>query len=402
MMLTDSLIKRERSNWGAVVAMSVGAFTMVAAEMMPISLLTPIAHDLKITPGQAGLGLTMSATFALLMGISIAPIASRVRPRALIFFFLLLLLISGAMNLLASNFAVYLVSRALIGAAVGGFWPLAAGATVRLVSVKDGPRALAILNAGNALAAVLAIPAGSYLGSVMGWQSALLCLSPLALAVIVWVYVGMPKDGAILPSASPSGALKLLSAPPLAYGMLGIFAFYMGEYILFSYLRPYLESAVSASATTISVILLLIGVSGLLGTFIISFLLKHCSIYSALIATPVVMALIALGLIYAHDSVVIVTLLLSIWGMFGTAVPVAWLLWVAREAPDSYEAGCGMYMAVSQVSFAAAASVGGILYDSEGYHLTFQASALLLLCAAAITIQASRASALSQRITLNC
>ena len=39
------------SSWGAVLAMSLGAFALVASEFMPVSLLTPIAADLQITEG---------------------------------------------------------------------------------------------------------------------------------------------------------------------------------------------------------------------------------------------------------------------------------------------------------------------------------------------------------------
>jgi hypothetical protein len=37
--------------WGAVFALSLGAFALVASEFMPVSLLTPIATDLHISEG---------------------------------------------------------------------------------------------------------------------------------------------------------------------------------------------------------------------------------------------------------------------------------------------------------------------------------------------------------------
>ncbi|CAB3966876.1 transcriptional regulator [Burkholderia cenocepacia] len=37
--------------WGAVLAMSLGAFALVASEFMPVSLLTPIAGDLHVSEG---------------------------------------------------------------------------------------------------------------------------------------------------------------------------------------------------------------------------------------------------------------------------------------------------------------------------------------------------------------
>src|SRR5437764_2478168 len=40
--------------WSAVYAMSLCVFVLIASEFMPVSLLTPIAHELPITEGQAG------------------------------------------------------------------------------------------------------------------------------------------------------------------------------------------------------------------------------------------------------------------------------------------------------------------------------------------------------------
>jgi predicted MFS family arabinose efflux permease len=42
---TEDLVTRSTA-WGAVLALSLAAFALVASEFMPVSLLTPIAADL--------------------------------------------------------------------------------------------------------------------------------------------------------------------------------------------------------------------------------------------------------------------------------------------------------------------------------------------------------------------
>jgi len=66
-----------RQSWGAVFAMSLAAFVLVASEFMPVSLLTPIAADLHLTEGQAGQGIAMSGLFALITSLLIASVAAR-------------------------------------------------------------------------------------------------------------------------------------------------------------------------------------------------------------------------------------------------------------------------------------------------------------------------------------
>ena len=59
--------------------------------------------------------------------------------------------------------------------AIGGFWSMSAATAIRLVPQHQVTRALAIFNAGNALATVVAAPLGSYLGATVGWRGAFLC-----------------------------------------------------------------------------------------------------------------------------------------------------------------------------------------------------------------------------------
>ena len=68
--------------------------------------------------------------------------------------------------------ALVLVVPVVIGVVIGGFWSMSAATVMRLVPTKDVPRALAVLNGGNALATTIAAPLGSFLGQYIGWRGA--------------------------------------------------------------------------------------------------------------------------------------------------------------------------------------------------------------------------------------
>jgi len=63
--------------WGAVFAMALGAFALVASEFMPVSLLTPVAAELGISEGQAGQAISVSGASALLTRMITASLAER-------------------------------------------------------------------------------------------------------------------------------------------------------------------------------------------------------------------------------------------------------------------------------------------------------------------------------------
>lgn len=378
------------SYWGGVLAMTLCVFALIASEFMPVSLLTPMAMDLKVSEGVAGQGIAISGAFAVLTSLSITWLAGSMDRKTLLLILTGLMAVSGAVVALAPNFTLYMLGRALLGVVIGGFWSMSAATAMRLVPDDQVPKALAIFNGGNALAMVIAAPLGSYLGSVIGWRGAFLCLVPVAVGALVWQWFSLPSMKNQVRKSSASSVFKLLGTRSAAFGMAACGAFFMGQFALFTYLRPFLETVTRVDTSTLSLILLVIGVAGLGGTMIIGSLLKK-GLYRSLIAIPLLMAVIALALIPAGGWVVPVAILLGLWGLMATAAPVGWWSWVAQAMPNDAEAGGGLMVAVVQFAIASGSMLGGWLFDHSGYQSTFIASAAILLLGVGFTVLAMRA-----------
>jgi len=145
------------------------------------------------------------------------------------------------------------------------------------------------------------------------------------------------------------------------------------------------------TAATTSLLLLVIGIAGFVGTTLIGGLLKD-RLYPTLVAIPLLMAAIGLALIVGGGSVAVTALLLGVWGLVGTSAPVGWWTWLARTLPDDAEAGGGLIVAVVQLCIAAGAAIGGLLFDGLGYRATFGASAAILVVASVFALLAGRAA----------
>ena len=375
--------------WGGVFAMTLCIFTLIASEFMPVSLLTPMARDLLVSEGWAGQGIAISGAFAVLTSLSISAAAGSMDRKALLLGLTALMAVSGAVVAMAPSYLAYMAGRALIGVVVGGFWSLSAATAMRLVPSHQVPRALAIFNGGNALATVVAAPLGSYLGSVIGWRGAFFCLVPVALIALAWQWNSLPSMPVRTGAAGSRNVFSLFRNPAVTWGMLAVGLFFTGQFTLFTYLRPFLESVTHADVPTLSLILLAIGLGGFIGTTVIGSLLKR-NFYWTLAAIPVLMALIAVALTVAGSSVAAVAALLGIWGAVATAAPVGWWSWLAKTLPRDAEAGGGLMVAVVQLAIASGSTIGGLLFDRSGYRSTFVASAAMLLLAAFLTFLASR------------
>lgn len=328
--------------WGAVLSMSLCVFVLIASEFLPVSLLTPIATDLAMTEGQAGQAIAVSGIFAVITSLLISQVTARIDRKRVLLSLTGLMAVSGAVTAFAPNYAVLMSGRALLGICIGGFWSMSTATVMRLVPENAIPKALAILNGGNALAATIAAPLGSFLGAFIGWRGAFFCVVPLAAGALGWQLASLPA----LPSKrrETRSVFRLLGQTNVAFGMAAILFLFMGQFALFTYLRPFLEQVTHVDVSTLSWILLVIGVTGLVGTMLVGRVLKS-SVFDTLIVIPLLMAGIALSLIVFGHGLIATALLLGAWGFIGTPAPVGWGTWLSRTLPGDAEAGGGLMVA---------------------------------------------------------
>jgi predicted MFS family arabinose efflux permease len=377
--------------WGGVFAMTLCVFVLIASEFMPVSLLTLIASDLHITEGLAGQGIAISGALAVLTSLTISHVAGDLNRKYLLLGLTVLMAISGIVIAMAPNYPVYMLGRALIGVVIGGFWSMSAATAIRLVPQHQVTRALAIFNGGNALATVVAAPLGSYLGTTVGWRGAFLCLVPLAMAAFIWLWVSLPMMDIDKKQKPQRSVLRLFRVSIVPTGLMACGLFFMGQFALFTYVRPFLETVARVGPSGLSLILLAIGVAGFVGTMFVSTFL-NARFYQTLIMIPLLMAATAGTLLLVGHSIWAVAILLSLWGLLATAAPTGWWTWIARALPEDAEVGGGLMVAVIQFSIALGSTAGGLIFDSLGWRSTFGLSGFLLLGAVAMTFVTSRQS----------
>lgn len=371
--------------WSGVFAMTLCVFALIASEFMPVSLLTPIAVDLSISEGMVGQGIAISGAFAVITSLTIARVVGNMNRKTLLLLLTALMAVSGTIVALAQNYTIYMIGRALIGVVIGGFWSMSAAMAMRLVPPSDVPRAMAIFNSGNALAMVIAAPLGSYLGSIIGWRGAFFCLVPVAILALIWQWISLPVMQVTTDKTDKTPSiLGLLRNPIVMIGMLAVSLFFMGQFSLFTYVRPFLETITQVNISTLSLVLLGIGVMGFIGTCVITIFLER-RFYATLIVIPIFMAAIAAMLIFFGTSTMVVAVLLGLWGFLATAAPVGWWSWLARTLPEQAEVGGGLMVAVVQLAIALGSTVGGILLDHSGFQATFVFSAIILVISAFLT-----------------
>jgi DHA1 family purine ribonucleoside efflux pump-like MFS transporter len=276
----------------------------------------------------------------------------------------LLAVVSDLIVAVAPNLFVLLAARLLLGVALGGFWAMATAMAARLVPAHQLGRALTVINSGVAVATVVAVPLGAWLGDVWGWRPVFLLGAGVAvLALIV--------QAATLPSVPPtpgSGLRALgsvLRSGVVLAGLLAILLIFGGHFSGFTYIRPAAQGMSGIDGAGFAVLLVVFGVANFLGT-VLAGPLADRSPRTGLFVFPAVLGAGMLVMHLAGGSIAGLFAGGVLWGFGFGGVPTTVLSWGARTEPERLEQIGGVIVTVCNIAIAAGAILGGILVDQVG------------------------------------
>lgn len=352
------------ARWPAVISLSLGVFGLVTAEFLPASLLTPMAADLHISTGSAGQSVTATALMASISAPSISVVTRRLDRKTVMLGLTLLLILSNTMAATAGSLAALLISRVLLGVALGGFWSMAAALALRLVPQNFFARAMSVILTGVSVATVCAAPIGAWMGALWGWRSAFAAAAGMSVLTLIAQVRTLP---ALPPreNVSVSEFGKLLGSPSVRVALLAVLLIIAGHFAGFTYIRPFMEEVPHLSVGAISAILLGYGVGGFFGNIAGGFVAER-SERVAIVSGGTVIALAAVALVLAGSSSAVTAVAVVAWGFAFAAFPVSFQTWMARAAPDKAEGAGSLLVAAFQIAIASGAIVGGLLIDHLG------------------------------------
>ncbi len=290
----------------------------------------------------------------------------------------------------APDFGTMVAARVLVGIGMGGVWAVAAGLAVRLVPAKSAGAATSLVFSGVAVASVLGVPAGTYLGALAGWRAAFLAAAGLGAVVLVAAALLLPR----LPAerAVPfGGVLRLTRDPRLRTGLLVVGFLVTGHFAAYTYVRPVLEDVTGVGAGTIGTLLLVYGIAGVAGNFLAGAGAAR-SPRTTILVIAAVLALTVAVLPRLGGSPALAAVLMVVWGLGYGGVSAGTQTWVLLAAPDAREAASSLFVAVFNGAIALGALAGGLVADRVGVTAVMGTGAALM-AGALVTTAVGRAPA---------
>ncbi|MGW1162257.1 Cmx/CmrA family chloramphenicol efflux MFS transporter [Streptomyces sp. NPDC002513] len=249
-----------------LLAMSI--FAMGTSEFMLAGLLPDIASDLDVTLGTAGM-LTSAFAIGMTVGAPLMAGLARNWPGGTsLLGFVLVFAAAHAVGAVTTSFPVLFATRVVAALANAGFLAVALTTAATLVPPDKKGRALAVLLSGTTVATIAGVPAGSVLGTLLGWRATFWAVAALCLPAAFGILAGLParrvqKDTADGPALRSEFAQ--LKSPRLVLAMLLGALVNAATFASFTFLAPVVTGTAGLGELWISVVLVLFGVGSFAG-----------------------------------------------------------------------------------------------------------------------------------------
>lgn len=345
-----------------LLALATAAFLTMLTETVPAGLLVEISAGLDVSEGQAGQLLTVYTGGAMLAAIPLVAATRGLARRPVLLATIVMVAVANIATAVSSSYEVLLVARLIGGAAAGMQWAMIARYAMRMVAEASKGRALAVSMAGVPLALAFGLPLGTFVGNLIGWRYTFAGMAALAILVMVWVLVTIPRFPGE-PAQDRIPVLRVLTLPGIAAILVAAFAFEVGHMNLYTYVAPFLGRA--GLGDYIGAVLLVFGVAAIAGLWTAGVLIDK-NLRAVVLGSLAIFAvcMLAFGVAGLNPKVVIGTA--ALWGFTLGMAPTMFQAALAKAAGPATDVAQSMLVTVLNAGMSGGALTGGIALESAG------------------------------------
>jgi DHA1 family inner membrane transport protein len=246
----------------AVVARSIGTFSFVTTELLPIGLLGLIGADLHRSLSAAGLLVSAYAVVVLLVSVPLTLLTRRVPKRMVLGGLLAVFAVAALGSAVAPGFGFLVAARVVTAITQALFWSVVTSTAVGQFPPEKRARVVAALFTGSSLAPVVGLPIGTWIGQQAGWRVAFATLSLLAITTCIAVVFAVPT---VRPEDEPARSGDAPDVRRYTVLLLVIALAITGMFSAYTYVTAHLVDVAGLPPSALSAVLLLSGIAGFLG-----------------------------------------------------------------------------------------------------------------------------------------
>jgi predicted MFS family arabinose efflux permease len=356
--------------------------------MVVAGLLNDIHTSMAVSITTAGQLISISAFVVCLGAPVIAASVGRWDRRQLLVGSMVWYAVFHALAALAPGFYSLLGWRVLGMLAAAAYTPQAAACIGMLVPPAQRGRAITFVFLGWSVASVLGTPLGAWIGGTFGWRWSMALLAVMSVVSAVWLAARLPR-GLVPPALSAAAWRQTFSSPALMLTLSITVMSAAGQFVLFSYMAPYVVQRFDTTPTQFSLLLLAYGGCGFLGNALLSRRIDHMGAERAM---GMALSSIALGMALVSQTQAFGWMVAAIlpWGLGVFASNSAQQARLVGIAPTLDSASVALNTSAMYLGQAMGATLGGWLILHQGLSVLPGVGSLGLVMALAMSLWASR------------
>ncbi|MDW3799316.1 MFS transporter [Staphylococcus saprophyticus] len=252
-------------------------FIVGMVEMMVAGIMNLMSIDLHVSEAIIGQLVTLYAIIFAIAGPILVKITNRFSPRPVLLYALLVFIVGNMIIAFAPNFSILVFGRIISSAAAALIVVKILALTALLTAPQHRGKMIGIVYSGFSGANVLGVPIGTIIGDLVGWRYTFLFIVfvSVLVGILMYFYVPQPQYQTVNTESSTkqreSNYSKILRPGEVAKFLAITFLLLVANSVTFIYINPLMLSS-GHDLSFVSIVLLINGVAGVIGTSMGGFL----------------------------------------------------------------------------------------------------------------------------------
>ena len=273
----------------SLVPLALGGFGLGMTEFVVMGILPDIALSLRISIPQAGYLIAAYALGVVVGAPTLVSLVAKRAPRSVLIWFMLIFAVFNALSAVAPNFHTLMLARFMTGLPHGAFFGVGAIVAMRLAREGKAASAVATMFAGLALASVIGVPFGTWLGHNVSWRLVFIIVAAIGVLTAACLKRHVPYFEP-RQTGSFREDLQIFRRPGLWLAMAITSIGTGGFFAYISYIAPLLTDVTGFSPDAIPFVMTVVGVGMTAGVLLGGKLADRVAPLPALLVLLVTMA----------------------------------------------------------------------------------------------------------------
>ncbi len=366
-----------------LLILALGTFAIGTEGFVIAGVLPLIATDLRVSVAAAGQLVTLFALAYAVAAPVLATLTAAMPRRPLLVTAMAAFTAANVFAAVAPGYGWLALARVLAAVSAAAYTPTAGAVAAMTAAPAQRGRALATVTGGLSVAAVIGVPVGTWIGSLFGWRMTFVFVAVLAAVAVTGIAATLPATAT--PAFVPFRArLALLGRGSVLAALAVTTSWMTGIYVLYTYIAPVLRITAGVTERELSVLLLVFGVFGVVGTWLGGLGADRLGVTRTSVPALIVIGGVQLMLPALATTPLRATSLMAAWGL-GWAFVAAHQHRLVSLAPSTPAVILSFNSSALYLGVALGAAIGGLLIARAPMHVlglvgcTFELIALTLV-----------------------